>query len=410
MTGKDTRRRVLIVGAGPAQAAGIRSARERGLITVAVDRNPEAVGFRDADTPRTVDIKDVDAVVRVAREEAVDLALAFCSDIALVTVGAVNEALDLPGIRPPMVRRATNKLEMRLAHRAAGVPIPEFAVVRSSDEIDAALALVGLPAVVKPADSSGSRGVRFIESAPEAQPAFSRAIGFSTEGSALFESYFPGKEVAVDGFMIAGTFHALCVSDKVRTPAPFLLDEQVIFPSWRQPAQVDRIKTIAEAAVRALDLDNCPIHMELLVNGDDAVVVEVAARGAGFKVFTEILPRITGVDLVGLQLDLALGAEVSPPPAVVGQSACLRFFAGRDGVLESIEGVPEAESLDGVDEIEFYVGPGDRTSALTSGSDRLGHVISYGQTPLEAQRIAAEAAARIRLNYADAADSEALAR
>src|SRR5213592_2688926 len=133
---------VLFVGAGRHQQRAIRHVRDLGLRVVAVDRNPEALWLREADVGEVVDFTDMHAVAEAGRRHAVDGVLTVSADRAVPVVAAVAE-------------------RTRLAD--AGVPQPRYAAVRSVHEAHAALDTVGLPAVVKPADSGGQRGVFRVE-------------------------------------------------------------------------------------------------------------------------------------------------------------------------------------------------------------------------------------------------------
>src|SRR5262245_34956474 len=122
---------VLFVGAGRHQRRAIRRAKELGLRVAAIDRNPDAPGFADADVTEVADFADVAAAVEAARRLQPDGVLTIASDRAVPVVAAVAEALGLPGIGTETARLATNKTAMRTALAAAGVPQPRFAAVRT---------------------------------------------------------------------------------------------------------------------------------------------------------------------------------------------------------------------------------------------------------------------------------------
>src|SRR5215468_5391063 len=154
---------VLFVGAGRHQRRAIRRARELGLRVVGVDRNPDALGLGEADIGEVVDFTDVEAVTEVGRRHGVDGVLTVSADRAVPVVAAVAEARGLPGIGTETAHLMTHKIAMRTRLADAGVPQPRYAAVRSVHDAHAALDTVGLPAVVKPADSGGQRGVFRIE-------------------------------------------------------------------------------------------------------------------------------------------------------------------------------------------------------------------------------------------------------
>src|SRR3989338_3482355 len=89
---------LLCVGAGIYQVPGIQKARQMGLKVVAVDGNQQAEGFTFADQHHTLNVLDVQAVLKIAQENNADGVMTIASDICVPTVAAVAEALKLPGI------------------------------------------------------------------------------------------------------------------------------------------------------------------------------------------------------------------------------------------------------------------------------------------------------------------------
>ena len=139
-------------------------ARDQGIRVVAVDRNPDALGFQVADIAEAVDFTDIDAVTEVARRHAVDGALTVSADSAVPVVAAVTERLGLPTIGTSVAQRMRTD---RDAARVCGGRRAAAAVCRPAIAWEGrrALKTVGLPAVLKPADSGGQRGVFRLESA-----------------------------------------------------------------------------------------------------------------------------------------------------------------------------------------------------------------------------------------------------
>ena len=125
---------VLFVGAGRHQRRAIARARELGHRTVAVDRNPDALGLPEADAAEVVDFTDVGAVIEVGRRHGVDGVLTVSADRAVPVVAEVAEALGLPGIGAETARLMTHKVAMRRLLADAGVPQPRFAAVRTLSE------------------------------------------------------------------------------------------------------------------------------------------------------------------------------------------------------------------------------------------------------------------------------------
>ncbi|MBI5134704.1 ATP-grasp domain-containing protein [Candidatus Uhrbacteria bacterium] len=382
---------LLCIGAGPFQLKGIQTAKKMGLAVVATDGSAEAPGLRYADRAFVVDVKDIEQNLEIARSCSIDGVVTVASDVTVKTVAAIAEALQLPGIPVSVAERCTDKALMRQAFVAHGVPSPTSYPVLDFSTLLAVVDKIGLPVVVKPADSAGSRGVRKVTHEMELKEAYECAIGYSQKKKVVVEDFMEGIEVSVEAFVDRGTIRIIGLSDKKRTPPPYLLDIQVTFPS-RYPSLVQqRIIAVAKHAITAVGITTGPVHMELMMTKDGPVPVELAARGPGFKVFTDILPMISGIDLIQATIKASLGL---PPDLIPTKqlASSIKFFASpSSGRIHAITGVETARAMEGIYEMEIYVKPGDPVRTLTSGADRIGHIISMAENAEEAEARLAQA-------------------
>jgi biotin carboxylase len=207
---------VLFVGAGRHQRRAIVRARELGHRVVAVDRNPDAAGLAEADAAEVVDFVHVEAVVDVARSHGVDGVLTVSADRAVPVVAAVAEDLGLPGIGRQTAHLMTHKVAMRRSLAEGGVPQPQFAAIRAWREAPAAAETVGFPAVLKPADSGGQRGLFLLRSFVDLERHFHAALAESPTGETILEEFTDGLEL--NGLVVArgGEPYPLLLSDRLR--------------------------------------------------------------------------------------------------------------------------------------------------------------------------------------------------
>ena len=96
----------------------------------------------------------------------------------------------------------THKIAMRRTLADAGVPQPRFAAAARPARARAPRSpTVGIPAVLKPADSGGQRGVFYLESHDELDAHLHVALAESPTGEAIVESFHDGLEL--NGIVIA---------------------------------------------------------------------------------------------------------------------------------------------------------------------------------------------------------------
>jgi biotin carboxylase len=392
----------LFVGAGRHQRRAIERARELGLRVVGVDRNPEAQGLASADAGHVVDFADVDAVTEVARAERVDGVLTISADRAVPVVAAVAERLGLPGIGTQVAHDMTNKIAMRRLFAEQGVPQPQFAAVRDIRGARSALATVGLPAVLKPADSGGQRGVFRLDSMDDLEAHLHAALVESATGEAIVEAFHEGLEL--NGLAIArdGEAEVLTLSDRLRPPGiGFGVGWTHVYPTRIFGDALERAEEAVIASLHALGFRNGVAFPQLIVDDDGApYMVEVAARVPGGQM-ADLAFHAVGVDLVELALRFALGLEV--PDALVrprfSQPLAIKFLTAEPGplptgVVESVGTLDKVRAFPGVVQADVFIQPGETIRPVRLDGDRRGYVIAVADTNLEALE-RAEAAARL---------------
>ncbi|HEU4943512.1 MAG TPA: hypothetical protein VFT18_09610, partial [Gaiellaceae bacterium] len=110
-----------------------------------------------------------------------------------------------------------------------------------------------------------------------------------------------------------------------------------------------------------------------------------------------------GVGLNRLALAAALGEEIDPQALVAeprGGGAATVFLTAEPGELEAVEGVEEAQGVEGILRVRVYRRPGFVVGELRHGADRVGAVQAVGETRDEALERARSAAALVRFRTA----------
>jgi len=393
---------VLFVGAGRHQRRAIQRAKELRLRVAAVDRNPDALGLAEADIARVVDYADVAAVLKALGRVKVDGVLTVSADSAVPVVAAIAARLGLPGIGVETAHLMTHKVAMRRRLADAGVPQPRFAALRRLSERHRALDEVGLPAVLKPADSGGQRGVFRIDSMDDIEAHLHEAISTSPTGEAILEEFVDGTEM--NGIVIArrGEPVPLTLSDRLRPPGiGFGVGWIHVYPATVYGHQLEESEGAAAYAVKALGLENGIAFPQLIAAPDGRVaMVECAARIPGGQM-ADLVWHAVGVDLVAVQLRFALGEEL-PDELVVPrfeQPLAVRFLTAEPGPLPTgrvrrVGSLEKVLAFPGVVQAETYLQVGETIRPVRLDGDRRGYVIAVADTNLEALE-RAEAAARL---------------
>jgi biotin carboxylase len=396
-------RTLLFVGAGRNQRRAIERVRELGVRVVAVDRNPEAPGLALADAAEAVDFSDADAVAEVGRRHGVGGVMTLAADSAVPIVARVAELLDLPGIGSEAAHLATNKIAMRRAFAERGVPQPRFAALRTLAEAHAAARTIAFPAVLKPADSAGQRGIFLVGSGEELAAQMALSLAASPTQQAIVEEFHEGREINTLLVALDDHVHLVTASDRLRPEGVgFGVALAHLYPSTLFGDLLAEVERVAVAAVHAIGLRTGIAYPQLLVSPDGTVrVVEIAARIPGGQMVE--VPRYgIGVDLVEIAVRQALGERV--PDELVEprfqQPVAIRFLTAEPGPLPTglvreVGTLERARAFPGVERVETWIEPGETIRPVQTDGDRRGYVIAQAATNLEALERADAAAGLI---------------
>lgn len=389
------RKKVMILGAGEGQIPFLNICKKRGYETIVVSIPGNYPGFKLADKSFFVDTRDKEKILELAKQENIDAILTDQTDVSVPTVAYVAEKMGLRGIGYNTSLKFTNKYLMRKAAQEAGVPVPCFGRVTSLKDAIELAKKIGFPLMIKPVDSSGSRGVIKINSLDELNENYSIAENYSTDNSVLLEQFIDGKEYLVDGFAMNNCYINLDLGVKEYFNVPnIFVSKMCMFSSAKRIKDEIGLKVLEcnKRLVENIGLKFGITHAEYLYNKIDNKVylVEIAARGGGVYLSSDITPAATGFNsneaLINYVVDgksidinkLSLNDDVSA-------WVCFSF---PEGEIISINGIDNVKSIKGV--YKFLMNDvfiGKKTKKLCDDSEKYGPVLIYAHSENECYNI-----------------------
>ncbi|HSP66482.1 MAG TPA: ATP-grasp domain-containing protein [Bryobacteraceae bacterium] len=289
-------------------------------------------------------------------------------------------------------RTAANKRLTRERFRAGGLRVPEFRICSSASPP----ADLRYPCVLKPLDSSASRGVIRANNEQEFRDAAARILRMK-EGDLIVEDYIPGREFALEGVVTAGTLQTLALFDKPDPlEGPYFEETIYVTPSRESAGIQAHIRETAQDAVRALGLTDGPVHAEMRVNGQGVWMLEVAARPIGGLCARVLRFAAPDGSLEHLLLRHALGEDVSGVRLAPGAHGVMMIPIPRAGVYRGVLGLEEARRVPGVEEIVITAKEGQEMLPLPEGSTYLGFLFFRGLAADEVEKGLREAHQRLQ--------------
>ncbi|MEV8129150.1 pyridoxal-phosphate dependent enzyme [Streptomyces sp. NPDC085944] len=392
----------------------LRTATRLGLAPVLLTKDPARyAGLEETGCPVVrCDTEDAAAVRAAADSASARRSVAgvtTTSDFYLVHAALLARSFRRPGHAPDTAALCRDKSLSRAVLSEAGVPQPAHVVVESGDGVAAAVARVGLPCVVKPADGSGSQDVRWCadEASALAQAASIFAAtenvrGQKRAGKVLVEEFARGPEYSVEMFCTGGEAVCVGITERTTTALPYFVETGHLFPAVLPAAAEAELAESARHALEAIGFELGPAHVEVRLTPAGPVVIEVNGRLAGGMI-PELVRAATGIDLLDQHLravtgrPLALGADRA-------RHAGLRFLTVTDsGRLTAITGAAEAARVPGITSVVTTGSAGRTVCPPRDAYDRLGHVVAVGSTRQEVETALETATALIRVETTPAA-------
>lgn len=384
-------KKIMILGASILQLPAIEKAIEMGLEVIAIDMDPNAVGFNVPGVIKEViSTIDTPAILDAAKRHQINGIMTLASDMPMQSVAVVSHEMGLVGISEDTALKATNKAFMRDALKEAGVPVPTYFRVKGKEEFYKAvdhIRAAGYKCIVKPADNSGSRGVDLLKDDSNLDAAYDYTVQYSRGGEIVVEEFMEGPEVSVETLAFDGNIHVIQITDKLTTGTPYFVEMGHSQPSQLSEEMKEKIKNVTVAANKAIGIQNGPSHTEIKVTNEGPKIVELGARLGGDCITTHLVPLSTGVNMVEQSIKIALG-DIPDLEPKWNKGSAIRYLRTDIGTVKEIKGISEAESVPGVVQVSIVHGVGEHVGEIKSSIDRAGFVIAQAEDAKKAVDIA----------------------
>ena len=384
-------KKILLLGGSAQQVIAIKIAKRLGYYTVLCDYLTDNPGQYVADKYYNVSTTDVEAVYKVAKEEAVDGILAYASDPAALPAAIVAERLGLPTNPAESVAVLGVKHNFRKFLAEHDFACPKnftFEAGTEKKDIEQKIEKLTFPIVVKPTDSSGSKGVTVLKSLEGLEKAIQWAESYSRNKILIVEEFIESSFPAVIGgdifvwdgkVVLYGEMSCLRGSEHnglipVGKKSPAGLDSK----------QTANVHNELQRMITLLGIKFGEMNIEILLDKNDNVhFLELGPRAGGNMIPIE-LSDIFGVDLVEANVLAAMGENPHlQPKRKAGYFTTYVLHSNIDGAFK---GVSIAEKIaNNVYRKEIYKKTGEAIEAFDGAGKAVGILFFRFETEAELQ-------------------------
>ena len=372
-------KRLLMLGGAISQLSAIKKAREMGCYIIMCDAVNEPPGKKYADEYYQICITEKKAILELAKSLQIDGIISYATDAGVLTAAYVAEQLDLSSHPYQSVKIITNKELFRKFQKTHNFHVPRAKAYSSYKQAKAEFPYFNTPVMIKPIDSSGSKGVSKIDSMKELEEKVKIALSFSESGRFIIEEYIEnyGPDIGGDGFSVDGRFVFRSFSNEyfsTNCSNPFVS----IIATWPSIVPEHIQQKVHHEIQRLLDLLNMKTgayNFDIRIDEHENVyVIEMAARNGG-DWNPDIIHCATGVNLIEYTIKAALGEDCSglKPAKPNGYWASYVLISEKKGVFWELR---INESLkENVRKSHLIVEPGERICPSPNAHAYLGLLV-----------------------------------
>ena len=338
---------ILVLGAGALQVPLIQTIQARGYNPVVVSLHNDEPGMLIVKDKVVGDFCDEEFTLQIAKDWNVIAVVTDQTDLPVRTIAYVCDHLGLPSIGYKTACLFTDKFLMREKCKEIGVKTIAYSLVDSLEEAKKFFINLHHPAILKPINNQGSKGVYKVSSIEELEEKYAEATRYARGQKILIEEFISGQELVIEALALDGKVTNLVCGDThyFDVKDAFAAKDR-IFPSMLDEEIVNKALNLNKKIVSGFDLSRGLTHGEYIIDGHDVYLIEIAARGGGVYISSDIIPLMTGFNTTSFIIDIATKTTVDAPIIEYKKlCTCYIAFFLPEGVINEVNGVRKIQSL-----------------------------------------------------------------
>ena len=275
--------KVMVLGGGGCQINLIERLKSQGDEVVLIDYLSDCPGGALSDVHVKESTFDTPAVLKAAKKHGIEAIVTLGTDQPVYTAAIVAHELGLHFyVTPEQALSATNKRVMKEKFLQNGIPTANYRLI-SKDFSDKDIEGISFPAVIKPVDSQGQRGIYKINSIAEISGYIEDTLSYSREDFVLLEEYYESDEITVNGWLKDGKLTLLSVVDRVTLTSGDHIGICIAhnFPSLHLKDNYNEIEELTQRIVDVFGFIEGPVYFQYLIGNEGIKVNEIAMRIGG---------------------------------------------------------------------------------------------------------------------------------
>lgn len=389
---------VAVIPCGNEVIPTILELKKMGYNVVGIDQNKDAVAFEHCDIPIVAPLNDYETILYSLKVKNVtpEYFIPIVSDKAVLPAYILNILHGL-GKKNENILAYYSKSILRDTLQKNKLPTPEYFIIsdkKQLSEIDVKNKLI-----VKPDDSSGSRGISILDSITKTKlhQAFEFAINYSANKKVIIEEYISGEEYMIDCFVWQNQLKALLVSQKKKIADKV---SYLIYTLNKTEFPYDKLETFLQKLVSVLKYEQGPMHIELKYVNGKFHILDLAVRGGGFGVFNYYVHKSLGFDFVKATIEVNLNKKLSQKVQFHKEGMIYFLTPEKPGIINKITCSYIPQKNEDV-RIDYYYKKGQSLTMEVNDGNRLAGIYCFADNKDSLTELFDKVKKSIKITYID---------
>jgi biotin carboxylase len=386
----------VVIPSGKEVIATIETLKVMGYSVVGVDENPAAPAFEYCDESIVSPINNTETILYNLKSRNIvpECFIPVVSDKAVLPCYTLNRIFDRAKQNENVLAFYSKSILRDTLHNNK-FPVPAYHILDNEKQL--AQVEKGQKIIVKPDDSSGSRGITILESnsPKKIKEAFQFAAGFSSNKKVIVEEYIPGEELMIDCFINENKVAALSVSEKKKIADKV---SYLIYTLNTKEFPYKKLETFLERLVKVLKYDKGPMHIEVKYHNGKFYILDLAVRGGGFGVFNYYVHQVLGFSFVKATIQAYLNKAITEKAKAKREGLIYFLTPSKAGVIKNVECsyVPTTkEDL----RVDYYYKNGQSVTTDVTDGNRLAGIYCFADTKEELDSLFEKVKASCNITY-----------
>ena len=302
--------KIIFIAGGPWQKPFVQYLKQKGHF-IAIVNPVETETTNLADIHIKCDINNLSYIDEYIKKLNPIFITSDQSDVSTYTVSLLSNRWGLPCNSMETIDKLTNKFSIYNFAKKLKIKVPDTILVSSIDDIKSFFLSTNKPIVIKPIDSTNSRGFKKFETISEiTDNAYRSTKVFSKTAQVMAQTFIEGQMITLDG-ICSNNKHKTIVGAVKKNYFKPGINQDITYPIDLDDDFYKDIVKSNDNYIHESQMKFGLTHSEYIICDKDFYLIEIGGRGGGAGITDKIVPWVSGINVYDILYESLIGKNIN---------------------------------------------------------------------------------------------------